>query len=162
LALDVKDAHRCPDRGEVKRLDLIHPHLPTNLWHGPRDRDWHTLRVRLQADRAVRLNSWRRLELFARCAYPPVACTVSASPRRLAGRRRCRVVPWPIGLFGRRPPPARVVIGMRACIPAIRGHVDAAAECNRVIDHRDLLMVSRARRMCMVQPEMHPRTHDPV
>lgn len=49
--------------------------------------------------------------------------------------------------------PTRIDVAMRTRIPAIDGHVDAAADGQRVVDDDDLLMMRRTDRMGAVELE---------
>ncbi len=50
-----------------------------------------------------------------------------------------------------------VAAEMMGCVPPARGHVDASAEGQNVVDHDNLLMMTRSSRMLAVEPEMNLR-----
>jgi hypothetical protein len=47
----------------------------------------------------------------------------------------------------------RIVVGVLARVPAVGGHVDPAAEGQRVVDDDDLLVMRARHRMRMVELE---------
>ena len=81
---------------------------------------------------------------------PPPARLAPALARELTQRgsggalqRHGRIVPRAVGRAVRHGA-ARVVVEMRGRVPAVAGHVDAAAEGEAIVDHHDLVVVARA------------------
>nr|WP_315053034.1 hypothetical protein [uncultured Brevundimonas sp.] len=82
---------------------------------------------------------------------PAFAEQVPQRPRRRSRQRRGRIMPG-LGDPALAVASARVAVPVRARVPAVGQHVDAAAERQPVVDHHDLLVVRARRRVVAVQP----------
>ena len=51
---------------------------------------------------------------------------------------------------------------MLACVPAVAGHIDSAAEREAVVDDHDFLMMGRARRMGAIELHVNARMAHPL
>jgi hypothetical protein len=97
----------------------------------------------------------RRREAFPGRALPARAREIAQRRGRIPVHRERDAMTRRMALAGGQAAP-RIVVGMRAAVPAVDVEVAAAAEGERVVDHHHLLVVAGARRVAVVEPEVHP------
>ncbi len=72
-----------------------------------------------------------------------------------------QIVPWAVGRSVRHDA-ARIVVEVIGRVPAVAGHVDTAAKSQAVVDHHDLVMVSRTGRRGGVEAGVDARMGHPA
>ena len=162
LALGIDEAPRRGDQVEVEPLDLA-----DRLGLGS---------IRAASARCATSTSWNcgasssgqqsLPPLIGASAAPPATLPAVARQFAEARRRRGLRARWwhraradRAAPFGRAA--ARLVVAVLARVPAVAGHVDAAAEGEAVVDHDDLLVVRGGRRMGAVEPGVDARVPHP-
>ena len=155
LVLDIDAASRGADRPQVQRLDLVRLRLLAPARPRPRYTDADRSEPRFDAVRpageAVVL-VWRP-QRFAGRPLPALARQLIERPRWFALDHEHAVVER----GARRPPDAataRLARAVLRAVPATGAEVDAAAERQATVDHHELLVMARGRRMTGIQDQI--------
>ena len=99
--------------------------------------------------------------MLSRGARPALARKLRQRERGVAVDHHLDVVERPIGLAGRIEP-MRIVDPVLAGIPAADRQIEPAGECERIVDHDDLLVLRGAGRHRIVETEAHARRRIPA
>ena len=162
LALGVDVLPGTGDQRQIRRLDFVHRRAAiVSLGPRPADRHRDVAELRLDPLGPAVGAAFDRFERMAARCLPALARQLAQRLRHRPFQDRGRVVPGCVGAaIG--PDAARVAVAMLGRIPAVAGHVDAAAEGQAIVDHDDLVMVRGAQRRGAVESRVDARMGHPA